>query len=332
MNLENRIRPYYVCGGFSKTESWIFFVPEGEIEVKGCNKMLEILLPMCNGRNNLDFIKTELEKEFDGKDIENLLLTLFQYLVLVDSNRIFQVFYAYSKNPMPFFESLTPQETFDFVSDQSHLPLIGNNYVEAKFEKTELQRIMDTRCSTRDFSDQAINEDTLLSLVWSAYGKQLARTDGESDFFERTFNIPSGGALYPLFIYLIIFKHCGSLEKGIYLWHKEKSLLELIKVGDFFHESGEIINGIPTLNDSIGIMCVVADFERSAKKYGNKAYNLIQQEVGHVMQNVALFCAEKDIGVVEIGGYCDEALAKLLGIQFPIKAPLIVAAFGNKRR
>lgn len=48
------------------------------------------------------------------------------------------------------------------------------------------------------------------------------------------------------------------------------------------------------------------------------------------MQNVALFCAEKNIGVVEIGGYCDEALANLLGVQFPTKAPLIVAAFGNK--
>jgi len=332
MNLENRIRPYYVCGGFSKAESWIFFVPEGEIEVKGCNEILEALLPMCNGRNNLDLIKTELMREFDGKDVEDLLSALFQYLVLVDSNRIFQVFYAYSRNPMPFFESLTSQETFDFVGDQSHLPPIVNNSVEAKFEKTELQRIMDTRCSTRDFSDQAINEDTLLSLVWSAYGKQSTRTGGESNFLERTFNVPSGGALYPLFVYLVLFKQCGSLEKGIYLWHKEESLLELVKAGDFLHESGEIINGIPTLDDSIGVMCVVADFERSAKKYGNKAYNLIQQEVGHVMQSVALFCAENGIGVVEIGGYCDEALANLLDIQFPIKAPLIVAAFGNKRR
>jgi SagB-type dehydrogenase family enzyme len=332
MNLKNIIRPYYVCGGYPKMDSWIFFVPEGEIEMGGCNKMLEVLLPLCNGRNSLDFIKTELKMKFDDKDVESLLLVLFQYLVLVDSNRIFQVFYAYSRNPMPFFESLTPQETFDFVSDQSHLPSIGNNYVEAKFEKTELQRIMDMRCSTRDFSDQAISEDMLLSLVWSAYGKQITRISSENDFLERTFNVPSGGALYPLSIYLVLFKQCGSLEKGIYLWHKEKNLLELIRTGDFLYESGEIINGIPTLDDSIGVMCVVADFERSAKKYSNKAYNLIQQEVGHVMQNVALFCAEKNIGVVEIGGYCDEALGNLLGVQFPTKAPLIVAAFGNKRR
>ncbi len=332
MNLENRIRPYCVCGGFPRMESWVFFVPDGEIEIKGCNQGLEILLPMCNGRNSLDFIRTELEKTFESKDVEDLLIVLFQHLILVDSNRIFQVFYAYSRNPMPFFESLTPQETFDFVSDQSHLPLIGNNSVKAKFKKTELQMIMDMRCTIRDFSGEAMNEESVVSLVWSAYGKQTKRANDESDFLERTFTVPSGGALYPLFIYLILFKQCGSLEKGIYLWHKEESLLELINAGDFLCESGEIINGIPSLEHSAGVMCVVADFERSARKYGNKAYNLIQQEVGHVMQNVALFCAERNIGVVEIGGYCDEALASLLDIQFPIEAPLIVAAFGNKRR
>jgi len=330
MNLENRIRPYYVCGGFPKAESWIFFTPCGEIEIGGCNKALEVLLPMCNGMNHIDFVRGKLEEMFSKEEVEELLFALFQQFVLVDSNRIFQVFYAYSKNPMHFFEALSAEETSNFVGDQSHLPVIGGSCFEAKFQKNKLQEIMDKRCSTREFSGETMDKETIFSLVWNAYGEQVKRMNGESDFLERTFTVPSGGALYPLFIYVVLFRQCGSLMEGIYLWHKEKNLLELVKAGNFLSEAEKIVSGIPSLKSTVGLMCVVADFERSAKKYSNKAYNLIQQEAGHVMQNVALFCADNNIGVVEIGGYDDEPLAGFLNLSFPNQAPLIIAAFGKK--
>ena len=331
MNLENQIRPYYVCGGFPTDNSWTFFTPSGEIEVKGCNLALEILLPMCNGNNRLDFIVAELKKTFKKGEIEELLSALFQYLILVDSGRIFQAFYAYSKNPMPFFESLSQDETFNFVSDQSHLPSINGSCIEVRFEKTNLQKTMDLRCSTRNFSEESMGEESIFSLLWCAYGAQEKREAEESNFLEKTYTVPSGGALYPLFIYLILFKQSDSLGKGVYLWHKEKNILELVNGGDFLARAGEIITGIPSLEKATGVLCVVADFERSAKKYGNKAYNLIQQEVGHVMQNTALFCAENNFGIVEIGGYNDEELAYLLSLPFPNQSPLIVAAFGRKK-
>lgn len=332
MNLKNQIRPYYVCGGFPKDDCWIFFTPSGEIKITGCNQMLEVLLPLCNGTNWADAILTGMGEIHKRKDVEEMLVALFRYLILVDANRISQVFYAYSKNPMPFFTPISQEETFNFVSDQGHIPLITGHCFEAQFKKTALQKMMDRRCSTRDFSGEALSEEMIFSIIWSAYGMQVKRNESESNFFERTFTVPSGGALYPLLVYLLLFKKCDSLEKGIYLWHKEKNVLELVNGGDFLIESEKIIIGIPSLKDVVGAICVVADFERSATKYGNKAYNLIQQEVGHVMQNVALFCAEQDIGNVEIGGYQDDELACLLGLRFPAQAPLVVSAFGKKRR
>ena len=190
---------------------------------------------------------------------------------------------------------------------------------------------MDKRCSTREFSGQSLTRDQIYSIVWCAYGKQTKRKDHESDFLKWTFNVPSGGALYPLFIYLILLKQCEDLKPGIYLWHKERNILELLSKGNYLVKLENIVDGISSLKGATGILCVVADFERSAKKYGNKAYNLIQQEVGHTMQNVALYCAENNIGTVEVGGYYDELLANLLEINFPNRAPLILTVFGKRK-
>lgn len=331
MNLKNQIRPYYVCGGFPKGDAWIFFTPGGEIKINGCNKMIKVLLSLCNGYNLLDFVEKKLEGKFSRKDIKKLIDVLFEHLILVDSNRIFQILYAYSKNPMPFFESLNQEETHNLISDKGHLLPIGSHYFKAQFKKTGILKIMDLRCSTRDFSKESVSEEIILSLVWSAYGQQTKRRNNECNFLERTFTVPSGGALYPLSIYVILFKRCGSMVSGVYLWHKEENLLELIKRGNFLLVAERVIDGIPSLRNAAGVVCVVADFERSAKKYGNKSYNLIQQEAGHVMQNIALFCAEKNIGFVEIGGYHDKKLAEFLKLRFPSHAPLIVSAFGKKR-
>lgn len=327
MYIENKIRPYLVSGGYPTEDAWHFFTPKGEMKIEGCNEFFTKLFPLCNGRKTINEIGEYFAEE---DDFNRIMDALMENQILVDCNRIYEVFYAYSRNPMPFWEEMTLEETCAFVADGGHLPKAEGEIFNGGFSETKLRGFMDKRCSTRNFQDASVDKATIFSMLWSAYGVQEKRVDGESQFLERTYTVPSGGALYPLMIYLIILKPCSLLAKGVYRWHKEKSFLEMVKLGDFSLEVAVTIYGISSVEKAAGILCVVADFERSARKYGNKAYNLIQQEVGHVMQNVALFCAENNLGVVEIGGYDDEHLADLINVDFPKKAPLIVAAFGEK--
>ena len=80
---------------------------------------------------------------------------------------------------------------------------------------------------------------------------------------------------------------------------------------------------------STGVICVVADFERMARKYGNHAYNLVMLEAGHVMQNAYLFCSQHALGMVEVYGLLADTLSAWLHIDFPEKAPVIAAVFGT---
>lgn len=327
MNIEKRIRPYLVSGGYPLDNTWHFFTPKGEVKIEGCNDFFLKLFPLCDGHKTVN----EIEQYFiEEVEFISMVATLLEKQILVDCNRIYEVFCAYSRNPMPFYEEMGAEETFAFVADESHLPKIKGEIFNEAFQKTKLQNLTDQRCSTRRFKNTSISKEKIFSMLWSAYGVQTKRVKGESLFLERTYTVPSGGALYPLIIYLILLKPCFPLDNGVYLWHKEGGFLELISPGDFSSEVTDVIYGISEIQKAVGILCAGADFERSAKKYGNKAYNLIQQEVGHVMQNVALFCTENNLGVVEIGGYDDESLAILIGMDFPKKSPLIVAAFGEK--
>lgn len=330
MTFKKEYLPYYVCGGYPEKESWIFFTPKGQITIANCNAALELLLPLCNGNNSFSYILEELRKSFDRNSIEELFAALSESLIIVDANEIFKVFYQYSKNPMPFQVDITRDVSDSFTVSEEHVPTIQGHTVSGKIPRRGIQRLMDIRRTTRNFSGSRMTEDEIFSLVWSMYGTQEKRERSHEDsFMKRTYTVPSGGALYPLLIYVFIFRETGRIKKGVYLWYKERSLLELISPGDLRAQVESAVNGLDDLANATGLISVVANFERSAFKYGNKSYNLIQQEVGHVMQNANLFCAERSIGIVEVGGYEDEKIANLLRLDFQNKAPLITAVFGK---
>jgi len=79
-----------------------FFTPVGEVRISDCDEALKILLPLCNGCNSLNLIRNELEKKFKKKEVNKLITVLLQYQIIIDVNQIFQVFYSYSRNPLPF--------------------------------------------------------------------------------------------------------------------------------------------------------------------------------------------------------------------------------------
>lgn len=159
--------------------------------------------------------------------------------------------------------------------------------------------------------------------------------------FLRGFSYPFIGAV-TAFHSLLYYEWQGGQEnvvpargceimQGVYLWHKEASVLEALECSGNMAQVKETFIGVDErcLETCVGVICVVADFERMAHKYGNHAHNLVMLEAGHVMQNAYLFCSERGFGVVEVYGCHAKALSAWLGIDFPAKAPIIAAVFGN---
>lgn len=322
--------PYLACGGYPSEDAWIFLTAGGKIKIKGCNDALATLLPFFDGTNELATILDELARA-ERTDILRLIDMLAQHQIIVDANHLYQSFHAYARYPAPFSTNCSHEENVANYYDLSHLPPILGKTIKLPIAESAFSCLTRKRTSCRSFSGEGLTEKQVFNLAWNMYGRQDEGVPRESPFF--TFTVPSGGGLYPLFLYLLLFKPCGTLGPGTYLWHKEQSLLETRSETNPLPAVSKIVIGVQnaTVDRAAGMICIVADFERSANKYGNHAYNLALLEAGHLMQNAYLYCAENKLGMLEVYGFTCEPLAELLRISLPDKSPLIAALFGKSQ-
>ncbi len=91
------------------------------------------------------------------------------------------------------------------------------------------------RRSIRDFNDKPVTLDQISQLLWSAQG--ITSPSGK-----RT--APSAGALYPLEVYIIVWRAEG-LKSGIYHFSPgyNESYLELLSEGNFHNELLKAVRG-----------------------------------------------------------------------------------------
>lgn len=60
---------------------------------------------------------------------------------------------------------------------------------------------------------------------------------------------------------------------------------------------------------------LTAMFRRTIYKYGNRGYRFILTESGHLLQNIALLSTSYGMGTCDIGGYEDDEINEMLGID-----------------
>jgi SagB-type dehydrogenase family enzyme len=76
------------------------------------------------------------------------------------------------------------------------------------------------------------------------------------------------------------------------------------------------------------LIVITGVFERSASKYGDRAYCYIQQEAGHLMQNILLACEEYALPAVSLGGFYEETLGAMLQLDPAKESPVYIALVG----
>ena len=85
------------------------------------------------------------------------------------------------------------------------------------------------------------------------------------------------------------------------------------------------------VESAAAVYILTCNFQQITQKYGNRGYRFALLEAGHAAQNAYLWCAEQDLGVVEVGGFLDEEVANLLLIPYPKQAPLTALVVGRRK-
>jgi SagB-type dehydrogenase family enzyme len=145
--------------------------------------------------------------------------------------------------------------------------------------------------------------------------------------------VPSGGALYPLDLYLVA-RLVEGLPVGVY----QLDPLRRALVNPFGHTGPDRLarfrRAAPSLmapiaaNASATIL-VTASFERARYKYGLRGYRLSLLEAGHVVQNAALAASALGLNALGWVGFVDHEMDDLLDLDGVTQSTLYAFSFGR---
>lgn len=185
-----------------------------------------------------------------------------------------------------------------------------------------LESLVQQRESALDFSPEPISFQELSTILNSC------RILDHTRYPERR-TYPSAGGRFPIEQYVLSF-NIKDLEEGAYHYNILENSLESLWNKGILESKSEIVTHERYENVAAALI-YTSVFSRSEVKYFNKAYPFSLLEAGHMAQNVQLACAERGIGVCNIGGAVEDTISKILDLTENEK-PLYVTALGKKRK
>ena len=181
-----------------------------------------------------------------------------------------------------------------------------------------LETAISKRRSVREFSRQALPLADVAQLLWAAQGV-TSREGGRT--------APSAGALYPLELYLVVGK-VDSLPAGLYHYRPGEHRLRLVTDGDLRRALAGAALDQSWVRSAPAVLIIAGVYERSAKKYGQRARRYTHIETGHAAQNVYLQAQALGLGTVIVGAFDDAAVREVLGLPSD-HAPLALMPIGR---
>ena len=191
--------------------------------------------------------------------------------------------------------------------------------------KMSLADAIEKRVSARSISPAEISLEQLGTMLRCAYGITRPNEDGT---LPRPFRaVPSGGALYPLELYV----HTSSvtdLPAGLFHYNPRENSLRLLLAGDSARQIGESLVQPNLATDTSALFFLTAIFERSVFKYNNRGYRFILMEAGHVAQNLNLTATAMELSCLNIGGFFDRDIDRFLGLDGITHSTVYMVAIG----
>ncbi|MFT4217416.1 MAG: SagB/ThcOx family dehydrogenase [Micropruina sp.] len=182
---------------------------------------------------------------------------------------------------------------------------------------------MRARVSCRRFRVDAVPLGTLSTLLAAGYG-----IENRSGPIMLDRPVPSGGGLYPLEITLLV-RAVDGIAAGVHHYVPASHGLELVRAVELPPAFlTYLFMGQPWVAEA-ALICVLSFAGgRSLSKYGDRGYRYGLFEAGHLMQNLNLAAAGLGLGAVNLGGFYDDELATLAGVDIEREIPLYCSAIG----
>ena len=189
--------------------------------------------------------------------------------------------------------------------------------------KISVEKAIKGRRTVRDFRERGLTLNHLSQLVWAG--------QGITDPLERKRAAPSGGALYPLDLYIVIGENgVEKMEEGVYRYLPKEHSLLLITKGDRRREIALASLSQMWMARAPVLLIITAEYRRITGKYGERGIRYALIEVGHVGQNLFLQAEALGLGAGIVGAFNDSEVSKIAGLASKHE-PLLIMPVGYKK-
>jgi SagB-type dehydrogenase family enzyme len=180
-----------------------------------------------------------------------------------------------------------------------------------------LEEALGLRTSSRVFDEGAeFTLQELSTILHFGFGLKVSvkgiRESTDENLAQTRRYYPSGGARYPLEVYIFIHSVSG-VDSGVYHYDIANHSLRLIGCDSLLHDVSPLLhknNQNPKL-----IMLLSMKQERNAIKYKEHGYDMLALECGHAAQNALLVSAALSKKSYTFFGYDIKLLADVLGLD-----------------
>jgi SagB-type dehydrogenase family enzyme len=190
-----------------------------------------------------------------------------------------------------------------------HLPRVA--LPPPEFPDVSLGTLLMRRRSSQTFSGEAIALQQLATVLFAAHGvtKRVSVHGGAAEQLFRT--APSGGALFPLDVYVAVHRVDG-LEPAIYYYDSPDHALVRVWPHNPTRVLAEACIYPKAVDTSAATLLLSAAFWRSRFKYRLRAYRFTVLEAGHIAQNALLAANALGLGALPLGGFFEADIDRLL--------------------
>lgn len=180
------------------------------------------------------------------------------------------------------------------------------------------------RRSIREFARTEIALEQLAYLLWASCGVK-----GQEDGFESR-TAPSAGALYPIETY-IVANRVKDVPAGVYHYSVRRHVLGVLRRGFAGREVAEAALGQSMCLGAAVVFVWTAVFERSRRKYGERAFRYIYLDAGHIGENLALAAVALGLGSCQVGAIFDDEMNAVVGVDGTSESVIYMSVVGVPR-
>lgn len=138
---------------------------------------------------------------------------------------------------------------------------------------------------------------------------------------------PSGGALYPLEVYLTVLAS-GELERAVHHYQPQTHRLAQLAPSPDPQRLQTLVYADGLWPHASALLVLTAVFARTQLKYGERGYRFVLLDAGHLAQNLLLVAEDLGLAAIPLGGFDDNGLGAVLGLDAGEESPLYAILVG----